>query len=269
MIDKIITIYCEGKRGSHDFDVLEQIVGDIATIKPIGSKWGANAVVEFVEKGATKSDFYFFFRDRDFDCPVPKEEKLSFDGNKTYFSYRTTIENYLFEISLFLGFLEQNESKAKYGILTEDDVKNIFIETAKNIKDYQAVRHTLGQLRFANSFGTTWTDGSGHLPEKLDIDTCKTEGWKLICSVVSKNNSEWTEHNFQTKLNEYLHLFDDNFFTELQFLIYFQGKDFAKALTNKLPNFPLKNYYKFAKKHFDYEKFGDLVELRKIIETQI
>jgi hypothetical protein len=41
---KLIMIYCEGKRGSHDNDILEKVVGDIAGIKitPIGSKRGAN-----------------------------------------------------------------------------------------------------------------------------------------------------------------------------------------------------------------------------------
>ena len=268
-MSKIITIYCEGKRGSHDFDILEKVVGNIATtvIKPIGSKRGANAIIEFVEKGTTHSDFYCFFRDRDFDCSVPTKEELYFDGKKTYFSYRTTIENYLFDISLFFRFVETKKLNAKYGINAKTDVRDIFIETAKSLKFYQAVRHTLGQLRFSNSFGTTWVkEGSGHLPDKLDLESCKTEGWKLICDVVSKNNVEWTECNFQSKLREYLDLFTDNFFAELKFLIYFQGKDFAKALTNKLIDFPLKDYYKFAKEHFDYKKFKDLVELREIIE---
>jgi uncharacterized protein (DUF342 family) len=41
---KILTIYCEGKKGSHDFDLLGKIIADIAvTIKPIGGKRGANA----------------------------------------------------------------------------------------------------------------------------------------------------------------------------------------------------------------------------------
>jgi len=209
-MNKIITIYCEGKRGSHDFDILEKVVGDIASIRPIGSKRGANAIFEFVE---------------------------------------------------------EKELKTKYGIRTKNDVEKVFIKIAKEIKNYQAVRHTLGQLRFPNSFDTTWIkDGSGHLPEKLDLETCKTEGWKLICSVVSKNNEEWTESNFQSKLDEYLHFFDERFFNELKFLVYFQGKDFAKALTNQLADFPLKDYYKFAKKRFDYKRFADLVALREIVE---
>lgn len=265
---KIITIYCEGKKGSHDFDILEKVVGNIALIKPIWGKRGANAIMKYIEHGgATTSDFYLFFRDRDFDCEIPDEETLYFDGNKSYYSYRTTIENYLFETPLFFEFIEKEKLNDKYDIHTESDVKKIFIDAAKELKNYQAVRHTLGKLRASNSFNTTWIkDGSGKLPKKLDLESCKTEGWNLIHEMISKNNLEWIKDNFESNLDEYLALFDENFFAELKFLVYFQGKDFAKALTNKLSNFPLKIYYNFAKEHFDYKKFGDLVELRKIVE---
>jgi hypothetical protein len=156
---KILTIYCEGKKGSHDFDLLEKIIADIAvTIKPIGGKRGAKAIIEFAETGTVKSDYYLFFRDRDFDCAVSEKEELTID-KKIHFSHRTTIENYL-------------------------------------------------------------------------------------------------------------KLFDEKFFNDLKFLIYFQGKDFAKVLTNKLPEFPLKNYYKYAKQNFDYTKFADLVQLKKIVESK-
>lgn len=271
---KIITIYCEGKsgRGSHDFDVLDKTIGELVIIKPIGGKRGANAIIEFmenIERGASTSDFYLFFRDRDFDCPVPSKEKLSFDDKKTYYSYRTTIENYLLDVSLFFEFIEKEGIGSKYHICSEDDVRDIFIEVAKELKFYQAVRHTLGALRFLNSFNTTWVrDGSGHLPPALDLEYCQAEGWKLIQDIVSENNDKWTEINFESKLGEYLNLFNDQFFADLKFLVYYQGKDFAKALTNKLSDFPLKKYYKFAKEHFDYRKFGDLVELKEIVEKE-
>jgi len=268
-MDKIITIYCEGKKGSHDFDILGKVIGDIVRIQPIGGKKGANAIVEFLEKGVTTSDFYLFFRDRDFDCAVPAKEELYFDGKKTYYSYRTTIENYLFDTSLFFKFIENKKMESKYSINNENDVKNIFIEVAKELKYYQAVRHTLGELRFSNTFNTTWIkDGSGHLPSKLDLEYCQTNAWALIQDVVSKNDKEWTESNFKSKLDEFLELFNDKFFAELKFLIYYQGKDFAKALKNKLSDFPLEDYYKFAKEHFDYNKFADLVELKKIVEKE-
>lgn len=265
----IVTIYCEGKRGSHDFDILDKVIGGIATIKPIGGKNGANAIIEFNESGTVKSDFYCMFRDRDFDCPVPEKEQLTFDKKKTYFGYRTTIENYLFDAELFFNFVVANNIGAKYSITSIDDVKRIFIESAKTIKYYQAVRHTLGKLRFPNSFDTTWVKaGSGHLPIELDFNSCKTNGWKLVNDVVKTNNNEWKVEKFYSELDKFVEKFNSDFFDNLEFLVHFQGKDFAKSLTNSLVDFPLAQYYKFSKSHFDYNKFEDLVELRRLIESK-
>ena len=77
---KIINLYCEGKRGSHDFDILEKVIeGHLnITIKPIGGKYGANAIMDYQEKnGNARSDFYLLFRDRDFDAPVPNNFTLT------------------------------------------------------------------------------------------------------------------------------------------------------------------------------------------------
>lgn len=265
---RIITIYCEGKKGSHDFDILEKVVGDFVTIKPIGGKKGANAIIEHLEKGTVKSDYYLFFRDRDFDREVPQHENLIFDGKKTYYSYRTTIENYLLDVSLFFKFIEKKGLSNKYEIGTIDDVKNIFIVIAKELKNYQAVRHTLGALRFANTFDTTWMRESGDLPERLELEICQTNGWNLVQNVADRTHQEWTKPKFDSILNQYLDLFNDDFFEDLQFLVYYQGKDFSKMITNKLTDFPLKDYYKFAKEHFNYEAFEDLKELRAIVERQ-
>ena len=265
---KIINLYCEGKRGSHDFDILEKVIeGRLITIKPIGSKYGANAIIEYQEKNFNaRSDFYLLFRDRDFDQPIPDKERLIID-RKTYYSYRTTIENYLLDVSTFFHFLQ--EQKNNYKLDTEEAVKALFIKVAKELKYYQAVRHTLGALRFANSFDTTWVVGSGTLPNALDLDSCKANAWQLIEKVLNKSNQQWTKETFETTLQKFLTLFDEHFFDDLKFLVYYQGKDFAKALTKELPNFSIENYYKYAKKHFDYTKYFDLVELRAIIEKHL
>ena len=267
---KIINLYCEGKRGSHDFDILEKVIDGYLniTIKPIGGKYGANAIMEYQEKnGNVRSDFYLLFRDRDFDKPIPKDEKLIIE-RKTYYSYRTTIENYLLDVSTFFHFLQ--EQKNNYGLNTEDTVRALFIKVAKELQYYQAVRHTLGKMRFANSFDTTWVVGSGTLPNTLDLNTCKTNAWQLIEKELHKSQQQWTEEIFEATLQDFLTLFEaESFFDELKFLVYYQGKDFAKALTKELPNFPIDNYYKYAKKHFDYTKYPDLVALRTIIEQQL
>lgn len=263
---KIINLYCEGKKGSHDYDILEKVIeGRLITIKPIGSKYGANAIMEYQEKnGNARSYFYLLFRDRDFDQPIPEEERLIID-RKTHYSYRTTIENYLLDVSTFFHFLQ--EQKNNYKLDTEEAVKALFIKVAKELKYYQAVRHTLGKLRFNNSFNTTWVTGSGTLPNALDLETCRGEAWQLIENILNKSNQQWTKEIFEATLKEFLTLFEaESFFDELKFLVYYQGKDFVKALTQELPNFPIENYYKYAKKHFDYKKYPDLVQLRAIIE---
>ena len=266
---KIINLYSEGKKGSHDYDILEKVIeGRLITIKPIGSKYGANAIMEYQEKnGNARSYFSLLFRDRDFDQPIPEEERLIID-RKTYYSYRTTIENYLLDVSTFFHFLQ--EQKNNYELDTEEAVKALFIKVAKELKYYQAVRHTLGKLRFNNSFNTTWVTGSGTLPNALDLETCSSKAWQLIKDILNKSNQQWTKEIFEATLQEFLTLFEaESFFDELKFLVYYQGKDFAKALTKKLPSFSIDNYYKYAKENFDYTKYPDLVELRTIIENQM
>ena len=100
-MNKIITIYCEGKKGSHDFDILEKVISDIPNIQisPIGSIRGASAIIQYKEQEIVKSDFKILFRDRDFDRAIPNKELLERDEKKqyVYYSYRNTIENYLFD----------------------------------------------------------------------------------------------------------------------------------------------------------------------------
>lgn len=273
-MSEIITIYCEGQKESHDITILNKVIDGLNNnilIKPIGGKLGSKAIIQYLENNEerelSKSKDYLLFRDRDFDQPIPDKERLIRE-KKNYYSYRTTIENYLLDVSTFFHFLQ--EQKNNYRIATEEAVKTLFIKVAKELKYYQAVRHTLGKLRFNNSFNTTWVTGSGTLPNALDLETCSSNAWQLIKDILNKSNQQWTKEIFEATLQEFLTLFETElFFDELNFLVYYQGKDFAKALTKELPNFSIENYYKYAKKHFDYTKYADLVELRTIIEKQL
>jgi len=274
---EIVTIYCEGRTGSHDHDILSKVFDGLSVmIEPIGGKRGTNAIIEFNEKykKTAQSDFYLFFRDRDFDCPIPDKEELTFDGNKTYFSYKTTIENYLFDVLVFYHFLEKEGLKEKYNIKNMNDVRILFINSAKEIKNYQAVRHSLGEMRTGNaSFGTTWMMASGTLPSDLSLENCKTEGFNLIKSAVHETQT-WNLDSFNEKVQYFVNLMDEHFFESLNFLNWFQGKDFAKALANQLPEISFKKYYRYAKECFgDYSipqsesnhLFLDLIELRSLV----
>lgn len=57
-MSKIIKIYCEGKSGSHDYDILEKVIaGLFVQIEPIGSIRGAGAIIQYKETEVVKSDF--------------------------------------------------------------------------------------------------------------------------------------------------------------------------------------------------------------------
>jgi len=266
-MSKITTVYCEGVAGSHDYDIINKLATDLTIrIEPIGSKKGAGSAIQVYERLVVKSDFYLFFRDRDFDEAVPDTARLTKKGNYTFFSHRTTIENYLFDIPAFFSFVEANGMSEKYQLRNHSDVKKLFIKAAKNIKYYQASRHTLGFLRTdKTSFNTTWTEGSGILPEVLEDETCMNNGIAKILE--AKTYTEiWDRDSFRDKYKEFLGFFDDYFFDNLNFLIWFQGKDFATSLKKELIDFPLKSYYNYAKSNFNFTKFPDLVEFHKILK---
>ncbi|NEQ96984.1 MAG: hypothetical protein F6K30_09700 [Cyanothece sp. SIO2G6] len=274
-MSKIIRVYCEGNTSSHDHDILEKVIDGLPAnveIVPLGSIRGSRAIVQYVEaKNIVKSHFKVLFRDRDFDKEIPVHEKLERDeyNQYCYYAYRNTIENYLFDTSLIVSFVQKESLSDKYSIQSENDAKNKFIDAAERIKYYQAVRHSMGKMRTGQTnFGTKLTSKSGILPTLLDQEYCKNEGWEKIMQAKSFADS-WTENNFLILYQEFIDKFDSYFMENLVFLAYFHGKDFASSLKITLPDFPLKNYYKFAKQHFNYCKFHDLIELRNLIEEHL
>ncbi len=273
-MNKIAKIYCEGTSGSHDYDILEKVTAGIGVqIDSIGSIRGAGAIIQYKEtKGVEKpSDFYILFRDRDFDKAIPQAPMLEQDKERKYcyYSYRNTVENYLFDTSLVFSFLKEGNLCEKYSIHSENNVKSKFIEAAEKIKYYQAIRHTMGQMRTGETnFGTKLTEKSGKLPERLDEEFCKNEAWNRIAKAKSFADC-WTKDIFLENYQNFIDTFNRDFMENFVFLIYFQGKDFASSLQSILPGFPLKKYYKFAKKNFDYHQFPDLKQLRELIERNL
>lgn len=259
---KIIKIYCEGRAGSIDFDLLQLITDGLSvqTI-PIGGKTGAKSAIQVHEAGLSKADFKIFFRDRDFDAPVPAQAQLIHDGTYVYYSYRTTIENYLLDYSLI-------EAYTKSQALDANDLRKNYHDAAKNIRYFQALRHTLGELRTPTDFGTNITEKSGTLPTDLSETYCRSMGYEKIKASLAKTES-WNRANYDSTYDKFVALFDDDFIESDKFLIYFQGKDFMKSLSRKLPDFSPKNYYRFAKSKFDYRTHPDLMELRKLLENQM
>lgn len=270
-MSKIVKIYCEGKRGSHDYDILEKIIENLNNsqiiIEPLGSVRGAGAIIQYKESLTVKSDFKLFFRDRDFDKEIPSSPILESDTEKKYlfYSYRNTIENYLFNENSLLPFINENNLNNNYGIRSIEDTKNKLIEAANNIKYYQAVRHTMGKMRTEKTnFGTKWTEKSGILPDRLDENYCKEKALEMI-KIAKAHTDLWSEEEFEIIFESFMERFNKEFMDNMDFLVYFQGKDLATSFSKLLPNFPMKKYYQYAKRHFDYTIFPDLIQLRGII----
>lgn len=261
---KIINIYCEGKAGSHDYDILEKVTDGLTgiEIKPIGGKTGAKSAIQVYEKLAVKSDFKIFFRDRDFDAAVPEKPALTNLDSYIYCSYLPTIENYFLGFETFFDFFNSQNNQERTLI------KVRYIKAAKSIKHHQAVRHTLGKMRIPTDFGSNICDRSGTLPNSLDFEFCRLRGLEKIIES-NKKIENWTKDKFDTILQEFEAIFNDDFFDNLAFLPYFQGKDFATALGREFNGLSTRNLYKKAKANFDYSKYADLVELRTLIEQHL
>lgn len=261
-MSKIIKIYCEGTADSSDFEIISKIIDGLPiSIVPIGGKYGTKSAIQVHERGTSKSDFKLFFRDRDFDRPVPTTEKLTSDGTYVYFSYRTTIENYMIDYELLKKYYKLKE-------LNVELLEGSFYEAAKEIKYFQALRYTLGELRISTDFGTNIVNNSGILPANLSQRYCREKGYEKISKSISLTEG-WKRENYDKVYDKYVHVFSDEFIEADEFLIYFQGKDFMKSLSKKLSDFSPKDYYKFVKAQFDYTQFKDLVELRELIETKL
>ena len=285
-MNKNIKIYCEGNKDSFDKQILDLILDDIIgtrpLIEPLGGKKGVGSLIQFDSAKLTKPSFYYFFRDRDFDIKIGNNEELIIHDKKDNqqnligqfcFSYRTTIENYLFYPKTLYEFLQKEKLLDQNNIKNEEDVEKVMIDAAKDIESYQAVRHTLGALRENLDLGTSFlgkNKGSGDLPDDLNLEYCKNQALKKI-EEIKKEIEKWSD--FELKLEEFLSVFNQkDFYKDMQFLIWFQGKDFASSLRKKLINFSianLENYYNFSIKHFDYSKFPDLVQLRTIIQQKL
>lgn len=263
-----LTIYCEGTKRSHDYNLIHKIVKDKPVqIQPIGSKRGAESFIEDCENKKVVADAFIFFRDRDFDVAVPEKPSLIKDGS-TFYSYRTTIENYLFDAHCFFAFLQNKKLNRQYKIHSPNEVQNTFIKAAKKISYYQALRHTIAQMRESTDLPTTWIKGnSGSLPYPLDDKVRYRQKALDKVKETSTRTEVLTEEMFDATFEAFCTRFDtEDFYLASQYLIWFQGKDFAKSLSLTLPQFPMVQYYKFAKQYFDYKQFEDLVELREIID---
>ena len=282
-------IFCEGKPSSLDYRLLNRVVdslpGDRCTIVPAGSKFGFSTFAEGYFSGKTAvNQKYIVFRDRDFDVqPTPNCGLLQLDnrsGNKPVaLSYRTCVENYLLDADLIDTYWTEkyNEKQEnpvfKWGHQNSPGVDRISesIETsARNLQHYQAVRWALGDLvnmrPAREQLKTTWTK-KGNLPESLILQDCKDQALELI-NKFRLAVGEVTGEKFEDNLVSYQQRFNqEEFWTEKQYLIWFNGKDIQKEIQRQDSKYiSLNSFFDWAIRKLDINQHRDLIELRTKIE---
>jgi hypothetical protein len=283
-------IFCEGKPSSLDYKLLDRVVdslqGDRCTIVPAGSKFGFSTFAEgyFSGKRAVNQK-YIVFRDRDFDVkPTPNCGLLQLDnrsGNKPMdLSYRTCVENYLLDADLIHTYWtekynekQENPTTSTWGHQNSPGVDRISesIETsARNLQHYQAVRWALGDLVNMRSarehLKTTWTK-KGKLPNSLNLQDCKNQALQLVNQFRLAVGAV-TPEKFEDNLVSYQQRFNqEEFWTEKQYLIWFNGKDLQKELQRPDSKYiSLNSFFDWAIRKLDINQHPDLIELRTKIE---
>jgi len=284
------TIFCEGKQSSLDYQLLSQIVapisGDKPTIIPAGSKFTFSIFAQgYFHPNEVESQRYIVFRDRDFDAkPTPSIELLQLSnrlGNRSIaLTHRSCVENYLLNTDLIHTYwaakytqkIEYPTTRWAHGDSPGRETIAEWIESsARNLQFYQAVRWALADLLSMSparaQLKTTWTGGSGKLPESLDLQSCQNRALELVDQFREAVDSV-TRENFEASLNSYQqHFIQEDFWTQKQYLIWFHGKDIIKEMQRQKPNYiSLYEFFNWAIDQLDITQHPDLMELRARIE---
>lgn len=284
------TIFCEGKQSSLDYKLLSQIVdgisGDKPTIIPAGSKFTFSIFAQgYFHPNEVESQRYIVFRDRDFDAkPTPSIELLQLSnrlGNRSIaLTHRSCVENYLLNTDLIHTYwaakytqkIEYPTTQWAHGDSPGRETIAEWIESsARNLQFYQAVRWALADLLSMSparaQLKTTWTDGSGNLPQSLDLQSCQNQALELVDKFRQAVDSV-TRENFEASLNSYQqHFIQEDFWTQKQYLIWFHGKDLIKEMQRQKPNYiSLYEFFNWAIDQLDITQHPDLMELRARIE---
>lgn len=281
------TIFCEGKQNSLDYKLLNRVVENISgnecTIVSAGSKFTFSIFAQgYFFPNETPNQRYIIFRDRDFDTkPTTKASLLQLDNNKSIFlTHRACVENYLLDANLIDNYWQekyaekQNNPTSKWGHKNSPGVPKIsaWIESsARNLQDYQAVRWALGELLSISAsrqqLKTTWTEGSGKLPNSLTLADCKNKALELI-NQFRQALETVTVEKFEESLNKYQHKFaQEDFWTQKQYLIWFHGKDIQKEMQKQESNYiSLVSFFDWAINQLEITQYPDIVDLRQKIE---
>jgi len=271
-------IFCEGQPGSLDNRLLNRLLlgqPPSTLIVPSGGKRGLLAFIQGRLSSYAARPAHLAFRDRDYDR-VPSEDEALIrlrPNTPVFLSYRAAVENYLLDASLVHDYWDTNRSEApswQYGDSPgADQIAEWMDDAARTLVHYQAVRWSLAGLKPAERWPeleTTWTKGSGFLPESLDEGDCLAEAKKLV-SEYTGSASEVREAKLVENYQQFAEQFAaPGFLRAPQYLIWFHGKDLCKAMHRLRPTWvSLYHYCSWAVDRLERERYADLRELATMI----
>ncbi len=278
------TLFCEGTQDSLDFKMLNMLLSSgtgRTVLVPAGSKTGIKAFMKgySAQPRVMSEDTYRAYRDRDYDYMIPEFPCLIRDlkDERILISYRTTIENYLLSPeNLFVFAREKEDKKLKSRIKSLEESENIFAEAIADLRHYTAARWAFStiQRNYRNYFqtGVTWRHESGILPKDLSNSACKNILME-IADEIKVASANIKPRIFEEEYETYLYQFNVDFISDVKkCLIWFNGKDLAKMLYNKLEGNSFFHARKggfydfvFTQQLFKVDDFPDLIELREIL----
>ncbi|HIK11713.1 MAG TPA: hypothetical protein IGS52_15875 [Oscillatoriaceae cyanobacterium M33_DOE_052] len=278
-------VFCEGQETSLDYQLLDKVLQLPANIEivPSGGKFAFSDFARgYFFPAQMQDQSYIIFRDRDFDAlPSPNVRLIPGANRRIWMTHRACIENYLLEPELIHAYWQakyaekQENPTAKWGHGDSPGIEAIsqWIESsARSLQYYQAVRWALGDLLrmtgARSQLRTTWTGGSGNLPDSLEIEECKTAARQEIIEPFRRDVEAITVSRFESGLAEYLAQFaGPDFWHNKAYIIWFHGKDIQKQMQRQNNRYiPIDNFFKNWVGQLDIMQHPDLIELQSKLE---
>ncbi|MFH0979976.1 MAG: hypothetical protein V2A79_00370 [Planctomycetota bacterium] len=215
---------------------------------------------------------YLAFRDRDFDIEPPEARGLlRLRGAKPiYCTYLACVENYFLASELIEHYWNESSKGPSWQHGTTPGLPTIeecVASAVRTIAPYQAIRWALAGLKPGDRWPeipSTWTKGSGNLPESCDYNSCLREARKLVESFQG-DARKVSGSLLEGSASAFVQRFDSREFSAKQgYAVWFHGKDLKKAIQMTLPRpISMDHFCNWAVERFDWRRHEDLVELAR------
>lgn len=282
-----IILFCEGveeSNKSYDRQILRKLLPAV-TVQTFGGKMGYKQYkLAYLQMNKGLFEKVYIFRDRDFDFDYQHLEKTPHlipaliqgkhnemkESKEEFASFRTCIENYMLDIDFFFSFLEEKYAHRDF-LKTKLELVALYKTAAKEICYYSAMRHALGFIRKPFPFLKTKPEDNNQDVSFANYNkaTCQKEMQDYFNRFLAAI-PQFSEQELNEKFEFFCQKFEeDSFYDNQAYMIWFNGKELMKQITQKLKKEKIEislkeDYFSWLMdKHTKdmWLKFNDLKEL--------